>query len=242
MDFGNVYEDGKRAEAYAKLEFPGTYYLAYRDLPGIISEHVTGKKAVDFGCGTGRSTRYLKNLGFESIGIDISEDMLKQARSSDQGGEYFLVIDGDLGRVKSNGYDLVLSAFTFDNIPTAEKKLQNLNEIKRILKPDGIMINLVSSPDIYTNEWASFSTKDFPENRNTKSGDKVKIIMTDVEDQRPVEDIVWTHESYLDIYNQAGLKLLKTEKPLAKESEHYDWVNETKIAPWVIYVLGKSGC
>ena len=27
MDFSNVYEDAKRAEAYAKLEFPGTYYF-----------------------------------------------------------------------------------------------------------------------------------------------------------------------------------------------------------------------
>ena len=99
------------------------------------------------------------------------------------------------------------------------------------------MVNLVSSPDIYTHEWASFTTKDFPENRNARSGDKVKIIMTDVEDQRPVEDIVWTHESYLDIYNQADLKLLKTHLPLAKKNEPYDWKNETKIAPWVIYVL-----
>ena len=36
MDFANVYEDTRRAAAYANLEFPGTYYLAYRDLPDII--------------------------------------------------------------------------------------------------------------------------------------------------------------------------------------------------------------
>ena len=27
MTFTNVYEDAQRAEAYAQLEFPGTYYL-----------------------------------------------------------------------------------------------------------------------------------------------------------------------------------------------------------------------
>lgn len=53
MGFSNVYEDGKRAEAYSKLEFPGTYYLAYRDLPKIIRRYVRGRKAIDFGCGTG---------------------------------------------------------------------------------------------------------------------------------------------------------------------------------------------
>ena len=55
--FSNVYDNKARAESYDRLEFPGTYYLAYRDLPAIISKHVQGKKAIDFGCGTGRSTR-----------------------------------------------------------------------------------------------------------------------------------------------------------------------------------------
>ena len=32
-DFSNVYADAERAASYADLEFPGTYYLAYRDLP-----------------------------------------------------------------------------------------------------------------------------------------------------------------------------------------------------------------
>ncbi len=44
MNFHNVYEDAQRAEAYAKLEFPGTYYLAYRDLPEIILHRSKGEK------------------------------------------------------------------------------------------------------------------------------------------------------------------------------------------------------
>lgn len=80
MKLLNSYEDVKRAEAYAKLEFSGTYYLAYRDLPYIIFEHVKGRKAIDFGCGTGRSTRFLYKLGFDVIGVDIAENMIKKAR------------------------------------------------------------------------------------------------------------------------------------------------------------------
>lgn len=237
MSFDNVYEDPKRADAYAKLEFPGTYYLAYRDLPEIISQNVSGKRALDFGCGTGRSTRFLKNLGFDAVGVDISEDMLNLARRRDPDGDYRLTADADLSQFKNGTFDLVLSVFTYDNIPTAENKIKNMRAIKSLLKPDGKFINLVSSPEIYTHEWASFTTKDFPENRNAKSGDKVKIIMTDVEDSRPVEDILWTDQSYQDIYEHVGLILLETFKPLAKDSEPYNWVNETKIAPWVIYLL-----
>ena len=200
MDFINVYEDTQRAEAYSKLEFPGAYYLAYRDLPEIINEHVEGEKAIDFGCGTGRSTRFLKKIGFETIGVDISEDMLKKARELDQKGEYYLVEDGDLSRFQNDFYDLILSVFTFDNIPTMARRVKCFREMGRLLKSEGRIVNLVSSPLIYTHEWASFTTKAFPENQYARSGDKVKIVMTDVHDQRAVEDILWTDDAYQDVY------------------------------------------
>jgi ubiquinone/menaquinone biosynthesis C-methylase UbiE len=240
MKFSNVYEDPKRADAYAKLEFPGTYYLAYRDLPKIILTQVRGKKAIDFGCGTGRSTRFLKKLGFDTTGVEISEDMINKAKEIDPDGDYRLINESDLTQFKDNTFDLALSAFTFDNVPTMEKKITNLKEITRLLNDKGKIINLVSSPEIYTHEWASFSTKDYPENRHARNGDKVKIIMTDVEDKRPVEDIVWTDEFYQDTYKRAGLEPIKTYRPLAQPIEPYKWVNKTTIAPWVICVLKKK--
>jgi len=236
MSFINSYQDFLRAKAYAKLEFPGTYYLAYRDLPEILSKYVSGLKALDFGCGTGRSTRFLQKLGFEAIGVDIAEKMINQAKEIDPNGNYRLV-EEDLSQFKNNTYNLVLSVFTFDNIPTKENKVNNLQEITRILKKGGIFVNLVSSPDIYTHEWASFSTKDFPENKHAKSGDVVRIIITENDDKRPVEDVLWLDEDYKDVFEESKLELIATHKPLAKETEIYNWVNEKMIAPWIIYVL-----
>jgi len=240
MEFSNSYEDPKRAEAYAKLEFPGTYYLAYRDLPAIIFEHVKGRKAIDFGCGAGRSTRFLQKLGFSAVGVDISQDMIKKAREIDPKGDYRFIQECDFNQFKDDTYDLALSVFTFDNIPTMKKKVKNFTGLRRLLNSEGRLVSVVSSPEIYVNEWASFSTKDYPQNKHAKSGDKVKIIQTDIEDERPVEDVVWTDEYYQDTYRRAGLEIVKTNKPLARVDEPYEWVNETKIAPWVIYVLKRS--
>ena len=86
-EFTNVYDDRTRAEAYAALEFPGTYYLAFRDLPKIIHEHVRGPQALDFGCGAGRSTRFLRQLGFDTVGVDIAAPMLARARARDPEGD-----------------------------------------------------------------------------------------------------------------------------------------------------------
>ena len=235
--FFNVYDDKARADAYAALEFPGTYYLAFRDVPRILREHIRGRNAVDFGCGTGRSTRFLRNLGYDVVGVDISAQMLAQARVRDPEGEYRLVPDGDVGGLPPNSHDLVFSAFTFDNVPTVERKVTLFRSLGRLLKSHGRIVNLVSSPDIYLNEWASFSTRAFPENRNARSGDRVLIVMLDVEDRRPVEDILCTDEDYCEVYKRAGLAPLQVYRPLAKQTEAISWVSETTIAPWVIYVL-----
>jgi SAM-dependent methyltransferase len=237
MEFRNVYEDIRRAESYAKLEFPGTYYLAYRDLPQILAMHVKGTKALDFGCGTGRSTRFLKGLGFDAVGVDISEDMLRKAGELDPGGDYRRVDEGGFIEMGRGGYDLVLSVFTFDNIPTREKKLSLFAAFKNLLKPEGRVVNLVSSPEIYRNEWASFSTKDFPENKLARTGDRVRIIQTDVEDRRPVVDVIWEDEDYRDIFRRSGLEVVEVRRPLGKEDEPFAWVNETKTPPWVIYIM-----
>lgn len=240
LSFSNVYEDAKRAEAYSKLEFPCTYYLAYRDLPAIISRHVKGINALDFGCGTGRSTRFLQKLGFKVVGVDISMEMLKKARELDPKGDYRLIGDSYFSQFKHQVFDLVLSAFTFDNIPTMRKKVKVLRGIGNLLKNQGRIVNLVSSPEIYTHEWASFSTKDFPENKHAKNGDEVRIIQTDTEDERPVVDILWTPQYYRETYKKAGLVIVETVKPLANTDEPYNWVNETRIAPWTIYILRNS--
>jgi len=239
MSFINCYEDADRADAYASLEFANTYYLAYRDLPAIISEYVAGTRALDFGCGAGRSSRFLQKLGFDVIGVDVSEDMLRIARASDPCGDYHLVPGDNLSEFGVGTFDLVLSAFTFDNI-SAAMKVRIFSDLQSLLTPKGVIINLVSSPEIYIHEWASFTTKHFPENSAARSGDVERIIVIDHQDRPRVEDILCTDEAYRMVYRDAGLEASAMVKPLAKGDEPYKWVNETKIAPWVIYVLKRA--
>jgi SAM-dependent methyltransferase len=236
----NLYDDQDRAASYATLDFPGTYFLAYRDLPAIIGAHVRGRRALDFGCGAGRSTRFLRTLGFEVVGVDISPAMVAAARERDPQGDYRLLPDGDLGALPAGAFDLVLCAFPFDNIAPGAKKVGILRELGRVLAPGGRIVNLVSSPEIYIHEWTSFSTKHYPANREARCGDEVRIVMLDVEDRRPVHDVLWTDEGYRDVYEQAGLRAIDVYRPLGRPDEGQAWVSETTTAPWVIYVLERG--
>lgn len=234
----NVYADDFRAETYAALEFTNTYYLAYRDFPWLFRTFVTGTRALDFGCGTGRSTRFLKTLGFDTTGIDISEQMIGYARKLDPSGRYIRIREGDFSALGHRSFDLILSVFTFDNIPGTEHRTALMRGLGYLLSDRGVMILLDSTPELYVHEWASFSTCDFPENRLAKSGDIVRDIIRDTADPRPVLDILWTDKDYKHCFYQAGLELLYTHHPLGKPDEPYPWISETMIAPWVIYITG----
>jgi SAM-dependent methyltransferase len=149
-----------RANAYATLEFANTYYLAYRDLPVVLAEHVIGERTLDFGCGTGRSTRFLRNLGFNVIDVDIADDMLRIARSLDSSGNYRLVPEDNLTEFAPETFNLIVSLFTFDNVP-GTAKIQLFSDLRESLAPAGTIVSVVSSPEIYIHEWASFTTGDF---------------------------------------------------------------------------------
>ena len=237
--FGNVYEDEERARAYATLEFPGTYYLAFRDLPALVHRYSHASFALDFGCGTGRSTRFLRNLGLNVTGADVSQAMLDQARALDPSGEYHLIRTNVADEFAPNSFDIILAAFTFDNMPT-DAKAGALSALRVLLAPVGCLLLVVSAPEIYVNEWASFSTRDFSENRHAREGDRVRIIMLDVPDRRPVEDVFCTDAHYLRLFERAGLRVLDVRRPLATGKESTRWVSETTTAAWTIYVLGSG--
>jgi SAM-dependent methyltransferase len=240
IEFANTYDDAGYASAYARLEFANTYYLAYRDIPEVLARHVDGGRAIDFGCGAGRSTRFLRRLGYDVVGVDISEEMLRQAREADPAGRYRLVDENGLGALGRGSYDLVLSMFTFDNVPTLEKRTALFQALGELLKATGRIVSLDASPELYTHEWASFSTKDFPENRRAGCGDTVRTVITDIGDMRPCSDVFWPDEDYRRVFQRAGLEVVEVRRPLATGDEPYAWVNETRVAPWVLYVLRKA--
>lgn len=236
----NAYADAERAGAYADLGFAGTYWLAFRDLPDLLTRYVTGREALDFGCGAGRSTRFLQSLGFRTTGVDVSPAMLAHARARDPSGSYLEVPDGDLSVLAGRQFDLVFCAYPFDNIAGETRRVGLLRDLAALLDSEGRLINLVSAPALYHHDWLSFSATEFPENRTARVGDPVRVTIREGTDQRPVDDLYWTEASYRDSYAAAGLTLLESHQPLGRPEEPHAWTTELTISPWTIDVLRRQ--
>ena len=237
VPFRNAYADEARARAYATLAFPGTYHLAFRDLGRIFGPVSAGARALDFGCGTGRSARFLRDLGYRVTGVDIAEEMLAHARAADPAGEYRRVSEGDLSTFAGAGFDAALAAFTFDNIPGDALKTQLLAGLGALLRPGGTLVLIVSTEALYRHDWASFRCTEFATNHTARAGDAVFTRMLDVPDSRPVEDRLCPDADYRRLFRAAGLALRERHLPLGRTDEPFAWVNETRIAPWSLYEL-----
>lgn len=237
MVFENAYDDTARAASYADLAFPGTYWLAFRDLPGLLGAPSAGARALDFGCGAGRSTRFLRMLGFDVVGVDCSEAMLAQARAKDPTGTYLCMARGDLSGLPEAGYDRILAAFPFDNIPNGSSKFDLIVQLSRLVRPGGWILNLVSSEDLYRHEWVSFSTKDFPGNLQATSGTAVFTVLKDIADARPVQDIFCPESEYRQMYQEAGIRYAGCHRPMGQAGDPFPWINEMDISPWRIDIL-----
>jgi SAM-dependent methyltransferase len=206
----------------------------------LLAEHVSGRRALDSGCGTGRTSRLLHQLGFAVTGVDISTEMVEKARVRDPGGDYRVIADGDFSALPAGGYDLVLASFTFDNIPGRRRRLGLFQGLRRLLAPAGRLVLIASTPEIYRHEWATFTTRDFPANHEARCGEVVRIVFRDRADDRPVQDILWPDPDYRALFTEAGLVCLRDQRPLARGDEGVPWVSETQVPPWALYVLERT--
>lgn len=224
----------EHAKTYANLGIEGTYLLAFRDISKLVKKYVTGKQALDYGCGTGRSSRLLKQFGMEAIGVDISKDMLEQASSKDPDGVYQHIESSKLP-FADKSFDLVFSSFVFLEIASLDEMQKIFTEIRRVLKVSGYFIFITSSEKGYKGDWVSLNY-DFPENkRDLASGDKVKLQIRDTD--VVLYDYYWTHQDFLGVFAASGLALEELHQPTPNAQIAGEWRDEKEAAPWSIYVL-----
>src|SRR5258707_7148017 len=120
-----------------------------------------GERVLDLGCGSGWATRLLARLvsdgpeGFgQVVGVDVSDEMIRQARTLSKDFENILYVWGSAQQIpwEENFFDKMLSVESFYYYADQERAL---SELFRVMAPHGrlfILINLYTD-NPYSLQW-----------------------------------------------------------------------------------------
>jgi len=139
-DVSSKYEEHsyKEEKKYRANRFRTEMILGYLDK--LMSK---GKKVLDAGCGTGIVTRKLVKEGWDCIGVDFSEEMLKEARKKAEAKglsiDFKKVSVLDMSLFPDKSFDIIMLNGVLPYI-NEEDEEEAYKECYRLLKKGGILI------------------------------------------------------------------------------------------------------
>ena len=135
MNSKAYYEDNDYYEMFSMAEDSKN---AVYDYLNTISKN---KIILDAGCGTGKYLKLLETNGSKYIGVDLSSEQLEKAKSkSTKDSSTFICSNLSSLNLADNSVELIISSWVLGTITNLEERNKCLNELKRILKPNGSII------------------------------------------------------------------------------------------------------
>ena len=167
--------------------------IAHKDIPTLISKYAPGIRTLDYGCGTGVSTKYLFNQGLEVIGVDKNKELIAQA-SINCPEISFYPVEEDVLPIPSLMCDIVFSNLVLFQLDSEEAVLIYLDEAYRVLAPDGVFIAVTGVE--HMNNGNSFL-------RNSETNN----LLADIE----FTPFFRTEETYRRLFEQSGLEIIEMQ-------------------------------
>lgn len=120
-----------------------------------LAEKVYGAGPVcDMGCGPGQVARYLHDLGVDSCGIDLSPEMVGQAKRLHPGIPFQQGDMLELAGVLDEAYAGIAAFYSIIHIPRP-MVVAALLELKRVLRPRGVLLVTfhIGRETVHRDEW-----------------------------------------------------------------------------------------
>jgi ubiquinone/menaquinone biosynthesis C-methylase UbiE len=166
------------------------------EVHGLLAD-VQGRVALDAACGTGRHSAYLRERGFDVIGVDSSRPMLAVAESKVPDGDFRLA---DLAAlpVDDEAVDLVVCSLALTHVERLEPVIA---ELARVTRPGGSVILSDIHPTLVSFGGAAL----FPTDR-----ERLELHF--------VRNLVHAVSDYVRAAAAAGLVVRDCREPLVPES------------------------
>jgi len=145
------------AKIYSTFGIEGTTYeIGYDRVRELLHGSIRGKVCLDFGCGAGRSTAFLKELGARYVyGVDHDQDMIDLAVATNLDGAEFLFI-ADTIPLPDESVDCAVSLTVFVEIRTIDAIRRACSEVARLLRRGSLFIVMSINPTAFGHTFRNF--------------------------------------------------------------------------------------
>lgn len=173
-----------------------------------------GSKIIDLACGKGRHSVFLNQMGYEVLGLDLSQQSIdhnKKFENPDLKFEVHDMREEIYGQLSSQKVDAVFNLFTSFGYFEDEKDDQKVfQSISNILKDDGYFVL-----DFLNTKWVENTL--IKEEKISKGGIEF-LIKKKIEDQHIIKDIIFQHQGKdYHFFEKVKLHTLEEINDYAKE-------------------------
>jgi ubiquinone/menaquinone biosynthesis C-methylase UbiE len=182
-----LWRDDKLSDAsqfYESLSDVYEEFSKHQDKDGKIADflnnYTNGKDVLDFGCGTGKFIHQVAPSSKSYTGIDVADGQLlfSKSKAKEHDNVHVFKYSGEKIPLVSNSMDVIFATWVLGSIHNLELREKLLSELKRILRPNGVLLVVT----------------------NNIGGDFKHIIEEGFGDEKTLHKLNWMTNFELEIY------------------------------------------
>ncbi len=212
----------------------GTSFLVYRDIHEVCNKNnVVLDKALDLGCGDGRSTKVIDSLSKETYATDISSEMIALASAKNKNVNFFLNKSNEKIYCHSS-YTAIFSILMFFHFSSKVEMEKELRKCYFSLEKGGHLIVINGSKNIYVK---NYSTIKGAGAHPIKDGDECHVYLKRCD--LTVKDNYWSECFISQCAIDVGFKYKNLHYPIGKIEDMQCYIDEYNFPPYFYLVLEK---
>lgn len=211
--------------------------LGYSVVEGLLGE-IGGKRILDYGCGSGKFSRRLRDLGALVTAVDVSKKAINRAKQKDRANvNYELIENEDLSFLDEDSMDHAVATFVFCTMQHNSQVRKIAQQIYQKLRPEGYFIVLEPHPDSLGYKYVSMK-RERP--KEVKSEVPIKVQLTGM--NTLFYDYWRSIEDYVKLLVDAGFKVDEIREPIVENCPHETFWKDERIQPPLLIVRAKKSC